>query len=312
MTNQLKTHLLLLGAAKCGTTFLSGLLNQHPRLCMSDPKEPFFFEAQYEKGVQFYLEHYFSNAQPNQYTGDARHRNLLLPYVPRRIAKVVDNPKFVVVLRNPLERTFSHWWHWKTRGVETRSFQEVVHMGLQGNEFYGLSTDELEQSYPDALQMNGYSQGYSRFEAYVASSRYANQLERYLALFGKERILIVFHEDLIQDPASEVHRIWDFLGLDTYEKVNLKPTSKNPASNLRANRWVNYLKNIPGSSLVPRGARSKFVSVINTVIGSQDYKIERKKNLQEFGLDLSGFFMNDVEWLEQQTGKDLSAWEKWK
>ncbi len=278
---------------------------------MSDPKEPFFFEAEYEKGVQYYLDNYFSNVQRNQYTGEARHRNLLLPYIPRRISKVVENPKFVAVLRNPLDRTFSHWWHWFARGVETRTFHEVVSLGIQGGEFYGLSNEELEREYPGELLVNRHGHGYSRYEAYVASSRYAEQLERYLDLFGKENVLIVFYEDLISEPVEVVRNIWEFLELDTDKDIFLETAQKNSASNLRATRWVKRLKSVPGSFLVPSGLRKKFVSAINSAVGKDDYRIERKKNLRRLGADLSNYFMEDVHWLERQTGRDLSAWREW-
>ena len=104
---RLQCHLFLLGVAKCGTIFLSGQLDQHPDLHMSNPKEPFFFEAEYLRGLRFYQDKYFGGHELSQKTGEARHRNLLLPYVPKRIADSVMAPRFVVFLRDPVERTLS-------------------------------------------------------------------------------------------------------------------------------------------------------------------------------------------------------------
>ena len=84
-TRHLQPSLFVLGAAKSATTALHDYLGQHPDIFMSDPKEPFYFEAEYGLGSAFYFQRYFSNWRGERIVGESRHRNLYLPYVPDRI-----------------------------------------------------------------------------------------------------------------------------------------------------------------------------------------------------------------------------------
>lgn len=89
----------ILGAAKCGTTSLHAWLDFHPDILMSDPKEPFFFEAEYERGREYYRETYFKHWQGQPLTGDARHRNLYFSYIPERIRELNPAARFIILLR---------------------------------------------------------------------------------------------------------------------------------------------------------------------------------------------------------------------
>ena len=73
-------------AAEAGTTSLYYYLSQHPDICMSHPKEPMYFWAEYESGSDFYLGKYFKHWNGQSHVGEASHRNLFFPFVPSRIA----------------------------------------------------------------------------------------------------------------------------------------------------------------------------------------------------------------------------------
>ncbi len=75
----------VLGAAKCGTTSLHDYLAQHSDICMSSPKEPFYFEAEQLRGAGWYRSRYFAHWRGEPIVGESRHRNLYLPWVPERI-----------------------------------------------------------------------------------------------------------------------------------------------------------------------------------------------------------------------------------
>lgn len=127
-----KVNLFVLGAAKCGTTTLHHYLNQHPSILMAHPKEPLFFEAEYECGNDFYHEKYFATWDGQPIQGEARHRNLYLPFVvPRIKAYAPDDAKFLVILRNPVDRAYSHWWHNYSWGDEKKSFEEAIEDNLE-------------------------------------------------------------------------------------------------------------------------------------------------------------------------------------
>src|SRR5204862_1223537 len=105
----------VVGAAKSGTTSLHVYLDQHPDIFMSKPKEPFFFEAEYDRGPEYYYRRYFGGWNGQREVGESRHRNLYFPYIPARIHSYNPNARIIAVLRNPAERAISHWWHWYAR-----------------------------------------------------------------------------------------------------------------------------------------------------------------------------------------------------
>src|SRR5688500_18401087 len=97
---------------------------------MSNPKEPFFFEAEYELGLEFYRSTYFSHWNGEKIIGESRHRNLIQPYVPERIHHVNPEAKLVVIVRDPVERCYSHWFHLRSTSDEPLSFEDSIREDL--------------------------------------------------------------------------------------------------------------------------------------------------------------------------------------
>src|SRR5437016_1099947 len=87
--------IFLLGAAKCGTTTLSTLLEGLPDVCFSVSKEPWFFEVEYEQGLDYYRRRYFRHWCGESLLAEGRHRNLYLPWVPQRIHTTNPHAKLI-------------------------------------------------------------------------------------------------------------------------------------------------------------------------------------------------------------------------
>jgi len=218
----------VLGAAKSGTTSLHVYLDQHPDIFMSKPKEPFFFEAEYARGATFYYNKYFGGWRGEKIVGESRHRNLYLPYIPSRLSDYNPEAKLIVVLRNPAERAVSHWWHWRSRGLEPLSpaaaFQNDLERILEGKTV--ASPQEIERYVatfgPDA-------QG--EYRTYLDSGYYSEQLDRYLQHFRRERLHIVFFEDLVRNPGGAMRDIFRFLELDDQpvSGIDLRPRNQSAA-----------------------------------------------------------------------------------
>jgi hypothetical protein len=120
-------NFFILGAPKSGTTALCHALEKHPSVHLSTPKEPYYFEAEYERGTEFYWHTYFAAGWRGQpLIGDARAAHLYLPYVPRRIYDTVSDARLVAILRNPVERAFSHWWMQRCHGREPFGFDDAL------------------------------------------------------------------------------------------------------------------------------------------------------------------------------------------
>jgi hypothetical protein len=220
----------ILGAPKCGTTSLYSTLRLHPDICMSEPKEPAFFEVreEYRKGLEFYWNHYFAVWDGERIGGEANPSHLFLPWVPQRIRESVPDAKLVVILRNPIERAYSAWLaHWRS-DTEGLSFEAAVEDNLRRLESGVTFTDPLGERLW-CCQQTSLSYGQRlRVRTYVDTGYYAEQLKRYLALFDPAAIHVVFLEDLACKPIQVLHGLLEFLGV-TSESLPLKAIKENQA-----------------------------------------------------------------------------------
>jgi Sulfotransferase domain len=200
-------NLIVIGAARCGTTSLHRYLDLHPEVAMSEEKELNFFsvDTQWERGVSWYERQFASGtlvrgeASPS-YSAYPRTRG-----VPARMASVIPGARLIYLVRDPIERLFSAYRF--ARFVlrnETREFSEAV------RDF-------------DASR-------------YVVGSRYALQLEQYLAYYSREQILVLEQADLLNRRAQTMRVVFRFARVDeNFAAVELS-REHNPTEGLRANR----------------------------------------------------------------------------
>jgi Sulfotransferase domain len=177
-------NLIVIGGLKCGTTSLHHYLNLHPQIAMSRPKELNFFVAElnWDLGPEWYASHF---DRETEVRGESSPHYTNLPRftgVPERMRRLLGPSALVIyMVREPIERMLSHYLHNVGGGYETRSMAEAL-------------ADPAS--------------------AYVARSRYAMQLEPYLAGFDRERVLVVANEDLAGDRDATLRRVFGFLGVD--------------------------------------------------------------------------------------------------
>jgi hypothetical protein len=203
--------LFLLGAAKSATTSVHIWLDAHPDIFMSRPKEPFFFEAEYGLGPAFYFRKYFSGWAGQHIAGESRHRNLYLPFVPRRIHDFNPDAKLLAVLRNPARRAVSHWWHWRSQNLEPLSLKEALQADLERIEAGKKFESDAEA---EAYAKSVYRDYRSPHRTYLDSGYYAEQLRRYIQLFGREKLLVIFFEELVDNPELSMSEIFRFMNVD--------------------------------------------------------------------------------------------------
>jgi hypothetical protein len=221
---------LILGAAKCGTTSLHGWLSQHPQILMSSPKEPVYFELEYEQGPRFYRSTYFSGWDGRQLLGDARTANLFFPWVPARIKESNPEAKLIILVRNPIERCLAHWWIEFRRDKEPLHFEEAVaanlerlRLGVQyetAEEFWQAGPLYQMPRYTGERHPREYHRPYKRdartsdiYRTYVDAGYYAEQIERYRRLFPERQIRIYLAEDLRSRPAEVLREVCEFVGV---------------------------------------------------------------------------------------------------
>jgi hypothetical protein len=207
---------IVIGTHKGGTSSIQSYLVQHPQLIGGTHKEVHFFDYQYHKGENWYRA-IFPRSQdlaPGTLTGDATPLYMVHPLVPARVKELVPNAKFIVLLRDPVNRSISHYYHQVRRGRENLSIEE------------GFAA-EAERTGPDKKRLEAGEEfkveGFRRF-SYVERSLYADQLERWFEHFPKEQFFIDTSERFYGDTENFLSDVFSFLGVDADFKVpDLKP-----------------------------------------------------------------------------------------
>jgi hypothetical protein len=176
---------IVVGAMKCATTTLHEQLALQPDVFMTRPKEPNFFsdDANYARGWDWYSS-LFSGAHPATVRGESSTHYTKLPTFPRTVERMVrDLPRvrLIYAMRHPIDRVVSHYVHDVTAGGIRSSLVEAV------------------DGHPELIEY----------------SRYATQLEPFVAAYGFESVLPVFFPRLISQSQQELERIGRFLGLQS-------------------------------------------------------------------------------------------------
>jgi hypothetical protein len=186
-------NLFLVGAVKAGTTSLWGHLSAHPDVFMTTPKESHFFSVRnYPTAIREprrYAE-LFAGATSERYRGEASATYLHDPEAAARIHAAFGRPAVLVCLRDPVERAYADYLMTFRYGRTRRPFAELVR-------------EELEN--PPGPDRDA--------DRFVLQGFYAEQLERWLGLYG-DAVHVVFSEEVFADAPAGMRAIFERLGLD--------------------------------------------------------------------------------------------------
>lgn len=194
-------HFIVLGTQRGGTTSFLHYLSLHPLILSSLVKEVHFFDFNFHKGINWYRRHFPKLNKKRTLTGEATPYYLFHPLVPRRVFKTFPEIKFIVLLRNPVKRAYSHYWHEVKIGVEKLSFEKAIN----------AENKRLKGEYQKVLK-GKYSFNHYHF-AYLAQGKYIYQLKRWFSFFPKEQFLILKSEDLFAYPSQTMKKVFRFLEL---------------------------------------------------------------------------------------------------
>ena len=120
-----KPNFLIIGAQRCGTTSLYNYLIQHPQIVPSSKKEVHFFDLNFHLGQSWYEKH-FPEVSDNILTGEASPYYIFHPLCPKRIFDYDPSVKLIVILRNPIDRAYSHYRHIVRLGHEPLKFEDAL------------------------------------------------------------------------------------------------------------------------------------------------------------------------------------------
>jgi Sulfotransferase family len=232
-------NLFLVGVGKGGTSSLWDHLAQHPEIYMSPLKEPHFFIKRPEIEDEAAYLRLFAGAGDERYVGEASISYFWDPVSPAAIRRASPDAKAIVILRDPVERAHSHYWHAVRAGRETRSFLEALE-------------DEFQDRRP--------VMGGRRVEPYARRGSYVGPLGRYLDAFGED-LIVLFFEALVADPRRELRRLFELLELDPAPADQIRMQQRNPFSlprNTLARRLLTSARwRQAGRRLVPRQLRTR-------------------------------------------------------
>jgi hypothetical protein len=223
-------NFFILGAPKSGTTALYHWLGKQPSVHLSTPKEPYYFEDEYEQGPEFYWHTYFAAGWRGQpLVGDGRAAHLYLPYVPPRIHATVPDARLIVILRNPVERAYSHWWMQHSHGRDPLGFDAALRANRQaiaeGDSYEGERAEQLWRAHiAPTRDHRGLRPVTAR--PYIEAGHYADHLGRYLRFFPRERFCILIHDDFLRSPLATMRQLCALLGLDP-DDIRGAPAQEN-------------------------------------------------------------------------------------
>ncbi len=242
-----RPEFMLVGGAKCGSTSFARYLSAHPQVKIPGPKEPNYwswrrYHAEYQNF--FVNESPIVDPGPDQYvSGEFSTSSLIHPLVPRRVQANLPALKVFVLLRNPVDRAYSHFMMAKSAGQEKEcSFEEIVrsemdesHELLAAHERGFLDTAGDSKSCYSTIdgtpiRVAKHDQGPSKREirdgldlrnfyiqSYVFRSLYHDQLRRWLRLFPREQLMIIQSESFFENAADTMNEVVEFLGLEPFE-----------------------------------------------------------------------------------------------
>ena len=290
---------LIIGGLKCATTSLHAYLGQHPAIYISPIKEPRYFLPGPRPVGGYKLEHYrrgvpsagkrvstledyhalFDLARPGQILGEASPNYLANPQSPKLIAETIPKVKLIAVLRNPIDRAYSHFLHHLRTGVvRWTSFDEIV----------------------------------QKRNRYVDEGRYRIQIETYLHFFHERQLKLLLFDDVAQDTNASVEQIQRFLNIDA---VATLPTEQrlNASGPLPKSRWLYRLSKLPRPRI--RQLEARLPLRVQSAAASFRSSVRMFNNsvavppMSDFARNhLREIYRDDIEWLERFLDRDLAHW----
>ena len=217
---------LVIGVGRSGTTSLYYYLDQHPSIVKSSYDEIGFFDDNFHLGLSWYRSMFttiftkFLIKLKTKYfmTYEVTPWYVRRPWTARRIKKIFPNIKLIIVLRNPIYRTYSHY-HLSTQNDEKRDFKVVIKEDMKNISQWNI-TEKNDSYFSNQVQNSKLARGF-----------YYEQIIPWFELFSKEQIMIISSEDLASKTQSTLREIFSFLELPIYdikntEKVNVSKYSK--------------------------------------------------------------------------------------
>ncbi len=286
-------NFLIIGAQKSGTTSLYHYLDEHPEVFMSRKKEPHFFSfegrepkfkerSDKKKNIINTIEAYeqlFDGVTNEKAIGEASPSYLYEEQAAERIHTRIPDAKLIAILRDPVDRAYSHFLH-------------AVRSGREPMDGFVQALDDEEKR-----RAEGWGNPYD----YQRKGFYGAQLTRFLEYFPREQLLVFLFEDLSDDPRKLVRQMYDFIGVDADFTPDLSAkynvTEAPEGSKSERQRGI-FAKLFGGKK-----ARKIEKTSAATVVEKPPFPLEIRERLYNV-------YREDMLVLQGLIDRDLSAWLK--
>ncbi len=207
----------VIGAGRTGTTSLFHYLSQHPSIARSAYDELGFFDVNFHLGFNWYrslfpsiFSRFFSKLRTKSFlTYDVTPSYIRRPWVAERIYDTFSNTKLIAVLRNPVDKSYSHYYQSEKYG-EKRTFDEVVKQEIE--DISGWNSELKDNNYFATKVEN----------SILARCFYAEQLSTWFKIFSKDQIMIIQSEKLASNTEDIMNDVFQFLKLPKFNIPNTK------------------------------------------------------------------------------------------
>jgi len=227
---------ICIGVQKGGTTTLHNLLAKHPEILMSAQKELQYFTFNYHQGVNWYLSQW-PVIDEIKLKGETTPYYIFHPYAAERMKQDFPKIKILILLRDPVERTISQYFHSVRIGAENLDIADALKQEderMLGADQYLINPAMRHKSHQE--------------HSYISRSRYEKQIPRWLDHFGKEQCLILSSEKFFLYPEETWHTILNFLNVadipfpvTTLAKLNAGERNSKQVSKELRNEIANAL-----------------------------------------------------------------------
>ena len=282
---------LIVGAEKAATTWLARCLAEHPSIFIPPEKELFFFSSRFDRGLEWYRG-LFRDGSNARRIGEATPVYLSHPDAPARIRATLGEIDLIASLRHPVDRAYSAYWH------------NLRHGRLSPESDFTASLEA------DAFEIR-------------SRGAYAHHLDRYLATFPRERLLVLLYDEVRAEPLGVLRRCLAFLGVDPGFRPSTLDARLNEgrADITAATGPVRRVRSVLRTGvlwarhhgLLPRSVERRLVTSADHVARTAASLGRRARTWEPLRPDLRAelfdrFYRSDVERLEELLGLDLSGW----
>ena len=264
-------NFVIVGAPKCGTSSLAAWLRDHPDAYVVPEKELYYFTSEWERGLDWY-ETCFA-AEGRSAVGEATPTYLHEHRAHERMASTIPAAKLIAMVRDPVDRAYSHYWHWRERKGEARDFESAIAPELAGQD-----------------------------GVYLAPGRYAEHLEALARHFPPEQLQTIVFDDLASDPHEVFRATCRFLDIDDATVPESVGSVANSFQYYYPRwLWAIFVRVRIGRLLPGRAGAALYRAMVRT---ADPYPPMAPSTRDK----LAGYFAEPNAALARMLGRDLSHW----